>query len=91
MAGFRPAQAQAVCGSYQSVVDNLKKGYAEDPVAAGLTLDGGVVEVFSSAAKGTWTMVVVQPSGLTCLIAAGKGWEILPPAPGEPAVEERKI
>ncbi|NQU60576.1 MAG: hypothetical protein HQ512_05560 [Rhodospirillales bacterium] len=75
---FAPAaSAQPVCGSHNSITASLEKSYSEAPVAIGLTLDGGVVEVYSSS-EGTWTMVITQPTGLTCLIAAGKDWENLP-------------
>jgi len=76
---FAPAaSAQPVCGSHNSVATNLEKSYSEAPVSMGMTLDGGVVEVYSSPSEGTWTMVITQPTGLSCLIAAGKDWENLP-------------
>jgi len=71
------ALAQPVCGQHNSVSDNLKKSYSEAPVSMGLTPDGGVIEVFASK-EGTWTMVVTQPSGMSCLIAIGQSWENLP-------------
>ncbi len=71
------ALAQPVCGQHNSVSDNLKKSYSEAPVSMGLTPDGGVLEVFASK-EGTWSMVVTQPSGISCLIAVGQSWENLP-------------
>ena len=71
------ALAQAVCGQHAAVSENLKKSYSEAPVSMGLTPDGGVIEVYASA-EGSWTMVVTQPSGISCLIAVGQNWENLP-------------
>ena len=71
------ALAQPVCGQHNSVSDNLKKSYSEAPVSMGLTPDGGVLEVFASK-EGSWSMVVTQPSGISCLIAVGQSWENLP-------------
>ena len=75
---FAPAAlAQPVCGSHQSISENLKKSYTEAPVSMGITSGGGIIEVFSSP-KGTWTLVITQPNGMSCLIAAGQDWEELP-------------
>ncbi len=71
------AWAQPVCGSHQSISENLKKSYTEAPVSMGLTSGGGVIEVFASP-KGTWTLIITQPNGMSCLIAAGHDWEELP-------------
>lgn len=71
------AAAQSVCGTHGTVSENLKKGYAEAPVSMGVTTNGAVIEVFASE-KGTWTLVLTQPNGLSCLIAAGLDWESLP-------------
>jgi len=72
-----PAEAQPVCGTHGSVVDNLKKGYSETPASMGVTNGGAVIEVFTSE-EGTWTLVITQPNGLSCLIASGENWESLP-------------
>jgi hypothetical protein len=71
------ALAQPVCGSHQSITENLEKSYSEAPVSMGITSGGGIIEAFSSP-KGTWTLVITQPNGMSCLIAAGQDWEELP-------------
>ena len=71
------ALAQPVCGSHQSISDSLKKSYTEAPVPMGLTASGGIIEVFASQ-EGTWTIVITQPNGTSCLIAVGLDWENLP-------------
>ena len=71
------AVAQPVCGSHNTVSDNLKKTYSEAPVSMGLTTGGGIIEVFASD-EGSWTMVITQPNGVSCLIAVGQDWETLP-------------
>ncbi|MEE8351487.1 MAG: hypothetical protein V3R37_04760 [Rhodospirillales bacterium] len=71
------ALAQRVCGQHGSVSDNLRKSYSEAPVSMGLMPDGGVIEVFASK-EGAWTMMVTQPTGISCLIAVGQSWENLP-------------
>jgi|TARA_Y100000294_G_scaffold152322_1_gene150553 hypothetical protein len=71
------ASAQPVCSTHRTVSDSLKKSYAEAPVSMGVTAGGGVIEVYASP-KGTWTLVITQPNGTSCLIAAGQGWKNLP-------------
>ncbi|WP_119270469.1 hypothetical protein [Taklimakanibacter deserti] len=36
-----------------------------------------VLEVYLSR-KGTWTMLVTDPSGITCILAAGDAWDEAP-------------
>ena len=71
------ALAQPVCGAHNTVSDNLKNAYAEAPVSMGVTTGGGIIEIFASD-EGSWTMVITQPNGVSCLIAVGQDWEILP-------------
>jgi hypothetical protein len=71
------ALAQQICGAHPLVSDNLQQAYAEAPVSMGVTVGGAVVEVFASQ-NGTWTLVITQPNGVSCLIAAGQDWETLP-------------
>jgi hypothetical protein len=71
------ALAQSVCGSHKTVADALAKRYAETPISMGVTIGGAVVEIYASP-EGTWTLLITQPNGVTCLIAAGKDWENLP-------------
>ena len=75
---FAPAaSAQPVCGTHSAVSDNLKKSYAEVPIFMGVTIGGGVIEVYASP-EVTWTLVITQPNGVSCLIAAGQDWEESP-------------
>ena len=71
------ALAQPVCGNHNAVSDNLKNSYSETPVSMGVTTGGGIIEIFASD-EGSWTMVITQPNGVSCLIAVGQDWEILP-------------
>ena len=63
------SKAQPVCGDHKTVSDRLKKSHDEAPVSMGITIGGGVIEVYASEG-GTWTLVITQPNGLSCLIAA---------------------
>ena len=71
-----PAAAeQQVCGKRADVIKQLSVKYSEAPAAMGLSSDGGVLEVLASADGNTWTIIVTQPDGLSCMVAAGEYWE----------------
>ena len=72
-----PAQAQAMCGERRAVVQNLEQTYSEAPVSIGLASNGAVIEVLASP-SGSFTIILTQPTGLTCVMAAGENWEDLP-------------
>ncbi len=42
----------------------------------GVTDSGQLLEVLVSR-KGTWTMLVTQPHGPSCIVATGQGWELM--------------
>ena len=71
-----PAAAQMVCGERSVMVAVLASNYGEVPVSMGLASNGAVIEVFAAPA-GTWTIVMIRPNGLACVVAAGEGWETL--------------
>lgn len=72
-----PAQAQTVCGERRAVVANLEKTYSEAPVSIGLASNGSVIEVLASP-SGSFTIILTQPNGLSCVMAAGENWQDLP-------------
>ena len=65
---------EAFCDERVTVISALEKLYSEQPVSMGLTNTGSMIEVFKSS-NGSWSIVATQPSGMTCLIAAGEHWE----------------
>ena len=71
------AEAQpARCTNHTNLTSHLEKKYGEKPRGIGLVSEQGVMQVYVSK-KGTWTILVTNPQGQACLLAAGKGWEDL--------------
>ncbi len=60
---------------------NTGKPYNEHPVSMGLAFNGTVIEVFLNSETRTFTIVMNRPNGLSCLVAAGKGWQDVEPKP----------
>lgn len=77
LAATSAAAEQMVCGERQHLVEHLGAAYSEAPANLGLAATGSVVEVLTSD-QGTWTILVTEPNGVTCVVAAGENWESLP-------------
>lgn len=77
-------QAQAsACFERDGLLKHLKNRYDETPVSIGLDDRGRVVEVLASPSGYTWTMVVTDVRGVSCVVSSGHGWdEVLEPEPG---------
>jgi hypothetical protein len=77
LAGTPRAEAEAArpCAERAEVVARLAERFGETLRSVGLQRGDAVVEVYSSEATGTWTILLTRPDGLTCLLAAGERWE----------------
>lgn len=73
-----PAFAQQNCGPRDQVILRLTTLFGE--VRRGVGLGGeSIVEVYASEATGTWTILVTNTRGISCLVAAGQAWETVAP------------
>ena len=71
------AYAEPICGIHRDVLDRLKEAYSETPDSIGLASNGAIIEVLVSDKK-TWTIVMTQPNGVSCLMAVGEDWQEVP-------------
>lgn len=71
------------CAERNNIVQTLDSQYEESPRAIGLVSKEAVLEVFVSE-TGTWTVVVTNPEGVSCVLAAGQSWEEIPVASNAP-------
>jgi len=67
-----PVAAQSMCGARDAVVDMLGARYGETVRSVGLAGTNRIVEVFASDETGSWTIVVTNAAGVTCLVASGQ-------------------
>lgn len=80
-----PAGAQQVCTTHEAATKQLGDRYGETVVGRGLSKTGTrMVEVFVSE-KGTWTVVISEPNGRSCVLASGESWQQVPLLIGDPA------
>jgi hypothetical protein len=76
-------RANMACGERTGVVQRLKEKYGETRERAG-SLGDAYIEVYSNQKKGTFTILLSRPDGMSCLMAAGENWVSYEEPPGDP-------
>ena len=77
-----PVQAQYFCDRHDRMVTRLAEIFSEKRIGYGLAGRTMVAEIFVSA-SGSWTLLMTDVSGRSCIVAAGDGWETQVAAFGE--------
>ena len=84
---FEPSVANAQqlrCGQRTTIIEWLEKRFDEKRTGVGISLEGRLVEVFTSG-SGSWTVLMTFPGGPTCLILLGENWRQIEAPPDAPA------
>ena len=78
-----PAASQTMlsCAGRSEVVKFLDSNFAEKLTAVGLINQSAILEVYA-ATSGTWTLVVTDVHGISCVLLSGDSWETMPNLPG---------
>ena len=77
---YRGDPAAMVCARHEATIKHLSVSCAEQPLNFALVANGNMMEVYSSN-QGSWTMVVITPAGVACVVATGEAWVSLNPRP----------
>lgn len=84
VASAGPSQAQN-CGPRDQIAGRLFEGYNEFPAERGIVADGShYVELYRTEDGSTWTLLITNSRGVSCLMAVGSGWESITQKPGQP-------
>ena len=67
------ASGSAGCGERRSVMDYLTIRYGERPAGLGIRPDGAVLELLQDRRDGSWTVLLSDREGRSCIVAAGRG------------------
>lgn len=70
------------------MISKLETSYGESRMGAGLRGQASLFEVWASADSGTWTILVTDTEGISCVMASGDTWLDMPTVPaalGAPA------
>ena len=79
------ASAQQACLTRDAATKQLQKQFDKKVVGRGLANSGkAMFELFLSE-KGSWTVVVSEPNGRSCIVASGESWQQLQRLIGDPA------
>lgn len=68
------ARAAGGCGRYEVYAGALDKKYHEVPHAKGIHVSTAIVVQLFVSPQGTFTVLAIHPSGVTCIVAAGEHW-----------------
>ncbi|MGX9143115.1 hypothetical protein [Mesorhizobium sp. 128a] len=68
------AQAQFICGGHSDLVAGLAQAFQQKQIGYGVVGEAAIVEIYVSA-NGTWSMLVTDVQGRSCIFATGDGWE----------------
>jgi hypothetical protein len=71
------AAGQTRCGARADMVQVLGSRYKENRRVMGVVNARVVMEIFVSA-EGTWTVLVTDTEGRSCITAAGDNWQEVP-------------
>ncbi len=70
-----PALAAGIqCAARDNVTENLAVKYEEEQAGIGLQSQDRLVEIWASPETGSWTLLMTQADGTTCVLATGHNW-----------------
>jgi len=72
------ALAQNACAPRDQVVTKLEGTFGESRMGAGLRGSASIFEIWASADSGTWTILVTDTQGISCIMASGESWHDMP-------------
>ena len=65
--------AQMLCVERVDMLDRLASEYGEELIEVKMMEEHGLLEVLKSRTKGTWTLLLTRPGGISCVLATGRG------------------
>jgi hypothetical protein len=74
------------CGTHDEVTGWLERQFGEAPLVSGRQGDGHLLEIFAAKSGDSWTVVVTDPDGESCITSEGIELELVRPFPGDQPV-----
>lgn len=73
---FAVRAQQVNCDEHWRLIKYLSDQYDEHPYITGAMANGNLLQItVSSKPPQTWTVILVRPDGIACLVTAGDGWQ----------------
>ena len=83
--GVAQAQPRQMCAPRAALLEKFAAEFGEAPYAGGIDGAGNLMEILASP-KGTWTLLIVRPDKIVCIVGSGEGWLVYEPTvPGRGA------
>lgn len=67
-------QTPVACAPRAALIEKLETGYHETRSGAGLKTQTQLLEIWTSAETGTWTVLITRVDGSSCIVASGTNW-----------------
>lgn len=74
MAVLAPPAWAMNCAPRDAIVDRLNSTYSETLTSRGLQNESTLIEVFTSAKTGSYTILVSRADGISCIVSSGTHW-----------------
>lgn len=71
---FTAAAAMAYCGQREDIIAVLKQNHTEAQIGAGVS-GGYLIELWVAEDGATFSILRTDANGLSCMTAAGQGWQ----------------
>ena len=68
------ASARNMCMKHADLEVVLEK-HKETQAAIGLASNGSLIQVYTSSDGSTWSIVMTNPQGVSCVVAVGQDWD----------------
>ncbi len=83
--GTAQAQQRQYCAPRSALLEKLAAEFGEVPYAGGIDGAGNLMEILT-APTGSWTLLIILPSKIACVVGSGKDWLLYEPSvPGRGA------
>lgn len=63
-----------ICDTRLAIVKKLQSQFEESRQVIGSDKNGVVMELFANPNRGTWTILLTNKSGITCVVSAGQNF-----------------
>ena len=73
------AQMRVPCSPQGAMAKFLSEKYGESQIGVGIHHAGPLVELFFAKETNSWSILVTNTDGITCLIASGHNWQSFAP------------
>ena len=68
------ASARNMCMKHADLEVVLEK-HKESQAAIGVASNGSLIQVYATADGATWSIVMTNPQGVSCVVAVGQDWD----------------